>query len=115
MALTWGELLQELRHCDQLVAAPEHGPTIVALTVDSRSVGPGAVYLAVRGSQADGHRFVPDAARRGAGAVSVGAGGSPGLPGIRVRDGRGPAPGPGGAWFGHAERGHTIVGPTGQQ
>ena len=38
----------------------------MALTVDSRSVRPGSVYLAVRGSLADGHRFVPEAAQRGA-------------------------------------------------
>jgi UDP-N-acetylmuramoyl-L-alanyl-D-glutamate--2,6-diaminopimelate ligase len=113
MALTWGELLQELRHCDQLVAAPETGPAPSALTVDSRSVRPGAVYLAVRGSQADGHRFVPEAVRRGAAAVIVEAPAGSGLPEIVVRDGRRSALALGAAWFGHPARRLTFVGVTG--
>ena len=66
MPLTWPELLLELRRGDLLVSAPEQGPTPSALSADSRAIAPGAVYLAVRGSQADGHRFVPDAVGRGA-------------------------------------------------
>src|SRR5688500_15586722 len=104
MGLTWAEMLQELRRADQLVAAPGDGPAPSALTVDSRSVGPGAVYLAVRGSQADGHRFVPDAARRGAAAVIVEAPASSGLPEIVVRDGRRSALALGAAWFRHPAR-----------
>jgi UDP-N-acetylmuramoyl-L-alanyl-D-glutamate--2,6-diaminopimelate ligase len=106
-------MLQELRRADQLVAAPEDGPAPSALTVDSRSVGPGAVYLAVRGSQADGHRFVPEAARRGAAAVIVEAPMSSGLPEIVVRDGRRSALALGAAWFGHPARRLTLVGVTG--
>jgi UDP-N-acetylmuramoyl-L-alanyl-D-glutamate--2,6-diaminopimelate ligase len=113
MALTWGELLQELRHCDQLVAAPESGPAPSGLTVDSRSVRPGTVYLAIRGSQADGHRFVPEAARRGAAAVIVEAPAGSGLPEIVVRDGRRSALALGAAWFGHPARRLTLVGVTG--
>ena len=71
MPLTWPELLAELRRADLLVDAPPQGPEPTALTADSRAVVPGSVYLAVRGSQTDGHRFVPDALRRGAAAVIV--------------------------------------------
>ena len=39
------------------------------LTCDSRAVRPGDVFIAIRGAQFDGRRFVPDAIARGAAAV----------------------------------------------
>ena len=113
MPLTWPELLDELRRADLLVAAPSAGPTPSELSVDSRTVGPGSMYLAVRGSQADGHRFVPDAVRRGASAVVVETGSEPGVPEIVVRNGRRAALALGAAWFGHPARRLMLVGVTG--
>src|ERR687892_1679237 len=113
MRLTWEELLSELRRSDLLLTAPPAGPTPSALTVDSRSVGPGSIYLAVRGSQADGHRFVPDAVGRGASAVVVETASGSGVPEIVVRDGRRAALVLGAAWFGHPARRLTLVGVTG--
>ena len=60
MPLTWRELVDELKRGDLLLAAPPTGPTPTGITADSRAVRPGTVYVAVRGSQADGHRFVAD-------------------------------------------------------
>src|SRR6185312_725210 len=40
-------------------------------TIDSRSVTPGALYVAVRGETHDGHSFCGDAVQRGAAAVMV--------------------------------------------
>src|SRR5688572_9773160 len=113
MPLTWPELLGELRRSDLLIAAPAAGPTPSSLTVDSRSVGPGSVYLAVRGSQTDGHRFVADAVGRGAGAVVVETASGSSVPEIVVRDGRRAAQVLGAAWFGHPARRLTLVGVTG--
>jgi len=42
---------------------------ITALTCDSRRVTPGALFVAVRGAKADGHRYIPQAVRAGAAAV----------------------------------------------
>ena len=42
---------------------------ISAVAYDSRTVVPGAVFVAIRGEQADGNRFVGDAVARGAAAV----------------------------------------------
>ena len=39
------------------------------LTSDSRTIEPGDVFLAIRGAQFDGRRFIPDAIARGAAAV----------------------------------------------
>jgi UDP-N-acetylmuramoyl-L-alanyl-D-glutamate--2,6-diaminopimelate ligase len=113
MPLTWRELLAELRRADLLVAAPEQGPSPTALSADSRAVVPGAVYVAVRGSQADGHRFVPDAVRRGAAAVIVETPGAAGVPEVVVGDGRRAALALGAAWYGHPARGLSLVGVTG--
>src|SRR3972149_6802829 len=44
-------------------------PNITAVTADSRRVMPGALFVAVRGDNFDGHRFIPDAIARGAVAV----------------------------------------------
>jgi UDP-N-acetylmuramoyl-L-alanyl-D-glutamate--2,6-diaminopimelate ligase len=113
MALTWAEILAELRRADLLVSANADGPAPAALGADSRAVGPGWLYLAIRGSQADGHRFVADAVRRGAAAVVVEASSGAGVPEIVVRDGRRAALVLGAAWFGYPARRLTLMGVTG--
>jgi UDP-N-acetylmuramoyl-L-alanyl-D-glutamate--2,6-diaminopimelate ligase len=42
---------------------------VAGLTADSRAVRPGYVFAAIKGTQADGHRFIPDAREKGAVAV----------------------------------------------
>ena len=113
MPLTWNELLAELRRADLLVSAPDAGPAPGAVTVDSRAVTPGSVYLAVRGSQTDGHGFVPDAVRRGAGVVVVETPQAAGVAEVVVRDGRRAALVLGSAWYGHPARRLSLIGVTG--
>ena len=66
------------------------GPEITAVANNSSEVAPGTLFLAVRGTRTDGHRFLPDAVRRGAAAVVVSAdydGERPaGIPHLRVTD-----------------------------
>jgi UDP-N-acetylmuramoyl-L-alanyl-D-glutamate--2,6-diaminopimelate ligase len=81
--------------------------------MDSRAVRPGMFYVAVRGSQADGHRFVADAVRRGAAAAVVESPQKSGVPEIVVRDGRRAALALGQAWYGHPGRRLTLIGVTG--
>ena len=113
MALTWSDMVAELRRSDLLVTASGDGPAPTGLGVDSREVRPGSLYLAVRGSQTDGHRFVADAVRRGAAAVVVETSANAGVPEIVVRDGRRAALVLGAAWFGHPARRLTLIGVTG--
>jgi UDP-N-acetylmuramoyl-L-alanyl-D-glutamate--2,6-diaminopimelate ligase len=113
MTLSWQAVLDELRRADLLVSAATTGPTPTGLTMDSRTAGPGKVYVAVRGSQADGHRFVPDAVRRGAVAVVVEAAQGSGVPEVVVRDGRRAALVLGAAWHGHPGRRLMLLGVTG--
>jgi UDP-N-acetylmuramoyl-L-alanyl-D-glutamate--2,6-diaminopimelate ligase len=113
MPLAWPDLLDELRRGDLLLSAPPAGPEPTGVGMDSRTVRPGMVYVAVRGSQADGHRFVGDAVRRGATAVVVESEQQSGVPEILVRDGRRAALALGQAWHGHPGRSLTLIGVTG--
>jgi UDP-N-acetylmuramoyl-L-alanyl-D-glutamate--2,6-diaminopimelate ligase len=113
MTLSWQALLDELRRADLLVSAPAVGPAPTGVSMDSRTVEPGTVYVAVRGSQADGHRFVPDAVRRGAAAAVVETAQGSTVPEVIVRDGRRAALVLGAAWYGHPGRRLTLLGVTG--
>ena len=50
---------------------PGSARAIVGVTTDSRAVGPGSLFVALRGESHDGHRFVETAAQRGAAAAIV--------------------------------------------
>src|SRR5689334_4580713 len=113
MALSWTQLLDELRRADLLVSAVPAGPAPAGIGMDSRTITPGAVYVAVRGSQADGHRFVADAVKRGAAAIVVESPQQAGVPEVVVRDGRRAALVLGQAWYGHPGRRLTLLGVTG--
>src|ERR1700694_4760058 len=113
MPLTWTAVLDELRRGDLLSSAPARGPDRSGIGVDSRLAGRGMLYVAVRGSQSDGHQFVADAVRRGATAVVVEAPQQSGVPEIVVCDSRRSALILGGAWYGHPGRSLTLVGVTG--
>jgi UDP-N-acetylmuramoyl-L-alanyl-D-glutamate--2,6-diaminopimelate ligase len=113
MALTWTPLLDELRRADLLVEAPANGPDLSGIGVDSRTIQRGMLYVALRGSQADGHRFVPDAVRRGAAAVLLETPQQSGVSEIVVRDAHRAALVLGSAWYGHPARRLTLIGVTG--
>lgn len=68
-------------------AAPEDA-TATAVTADSRHVGPGTVFVAVNGTQADGHDFVPQAQQAGALALVVEREVDSPLPQMRVTNSR---------------------------
>ena len=53
----------------QPIGQPGADPDIVGATLDSRQVGPGYLFFAIRGFEQDGEAFIPDAIERGATAV----------------------------------------------
>ncbi len=106
-------LLDVLRRGDLLVSAPGELPALTGIGVDSRSIRPGMLYIAVRGSQADGHRYVGDAVGRGAAAVAVEQPQNAGVPEVVVRDGRRAALALGAAWYDYPARRLTLLGVTG--
>ncbi len=107
-----GRLLDALRREDLLVSAADL-PALTALTADSRSAGPGSLYIAVRGSQADGHRFLGDAVARGAVAAVVETAQAVEVPQVVVRDGRRAAITLARAWYGDPARSLVLLGVTG--
>jgi UDP-N-acetylmuramoyl-L-alanyl-D-glutamate--2,6-diaminopimelate ligase len=107
------ELAEALRREGLMAGVPTLLPEVTGVTADSREVRPGMVYIAVRGSQTDGHTFVPDAVRRGASAVVVERADGAGVPELVVRDGRLAALVLGRLWYGDPGRRLTLVGVTG--
>ncbi len=107
------EIVAALRREDLLLTAPGTGVGLTGVSADSRAVEPGMLYLAVRGSVADGHRFVADAVRRGAVAVVVETPQQNKVPEVVVRDGRLAAIAAGRAWYRDPAARLALVGITG--
>ena len=71
--------------------AGQRGPLpdeVHGLTDDSRSVEPGSIFLAVRGSARDGHDYLAKAAEKGASVAMVEDPERTAIPVIIVREGR---------------------------
>jgi UDP-N-acetylmuramoyl-tripeptide--D-alanyl-D-alanine ligase len=70
------------------VPAPEGAAsrTLRSVSIDSRTIEPGALFVAIAGPRFDGHEFVAEAARRGAAAAMVHRDVDAPLPLLRVAD-----------------------------
>jgi len=106
-------LVAALRREGLLRHAPDSLPDFTALSTDSRSTVPGSLFLAIRGSQSDGHRYVPDAVRKGAAAVVVESRVETTVPQLIVRDGRLAALALAREWFDDAAGGMQLIATTG--
>ena len=104
-ALTAAGLLVEVRG-----KLPE---TVTSVEDDSRRVGPGSLFIAVKGSERDGHAYLERARDAGAAAavVEVSAGGT--MPAIVVRNGRRAAAVVAAAAFDEPVKSLKLVGVTG--
>lgn len=100
----------------KLVGGRVHGDPAIPVsdvTHDSRTAGPGSLFVAVRGFTVDGHQFVPTARAAGAAAVCVEAGPADAGPALVVADTRA-ALGPLAARVhGYPSRHLRLVGVTG--
>jgi len=64
--------IQELVHATRgALVSGDLGGSVASVSIDSRTLPPGAVFFAIRGQRLDGHAFVREAALRGAGALVV--------------------------------------------
>ena len=107
------DLIAALRRADLLVLVPTATPTLTTLTDDSRKVQAGSLYLAIRGTQSDGHDFAAAAVAAGAAAVIVERPLGLAAPGVVVRDGRLAAIAIARAWYGDPAAALTLVAVTG--
>ncbi|MGF1597401.1 MAG: UDP-N-acetylmuramoyl-L-alanyl-D-glutamate--2,6-diaminopimelate ligase [Acidimicrobiales bacterium] len=97
------------------VGLPDDVPPadIVDVTHDSRAVEPGWLFCCVRGSQADGHRFAPDAVAAGAAALMVDHRLELPVPQLIVPDVRAAMGSAAAAVHHHPSRQLTVIGVTG--
>ena len=79
---------------------------------DSRAVCPGDLFVAVRGYETDGHRYIAGALEKGAAAVVCEEAGE-GVPAVLVENSRAALADIAGNRFGHPSRKLTMVGVTG--
>ncbi len=83
------------------------------ISFDSRGTRPGDLFVAVRGYESDGHRFIPMAAEKGAAAVLCEEPPENGAPYVLVADSRLALAQVSAAYFGHPARELRLVGVTG--
>jgi UDP-N-acetylmuramoyl-L-alanyl-D-glutamate--2,6-diaminopimelate ligase len=107
------DVISALSRAGLLSARPPACPPVHSIASDSREVQPGSLFLALPGSQADGHRFVGDAVKRGAQVVLVERHATDQVPEIMVHDARRGAIVAARAWYGDATDGMLLVGVTG--
>ncbi len=87
--------------------------TVTDITDDSRAVSAGALFVAVRGTERDGHDYLSNAASGGASAAIVQDSSRTDRPALVVNDGRRAAAVAASAFFGWPAREMQLVGVTG--
>jgi UDP-N-acetylmuramoyl-L-alanyl-D-glutamate--2,6-diaminopimelate ligase len=102
-----------LRQHGLLVRAPDVDPVLGGITVDSREMMPGGLFIAIEGAEADGHDFVANAASKGANAAVVERQVGTNLPQVVVRDSRRAAEVLAAAWYHEPASQLKLVAVTG--
>ena len=107
------EIIQDLEF---IAGHGDQDPAIGKITFDSREVRRGDLFVAVRGTLADGHNYMNSAISSGAAAVvceEMGEAASAGIPVICVPDSRKALAQMASTWYGHPSAGLSLVGITG--
>lgn len=105
-----GELLRNL---DVLDASAAMDMEITGVSYDSRKTQPGDLFVAIRGFESDGHKFIPAAMARSAAAVLCEEAPSDGTPYVRVADCRKGLAYVSREFFGDTAKEMTLIGITG--
>jgi len=106
-------VVEALSRAGLLAVRPSASPPVRQITSDSRAVRAGALFVAVPGTQVDGHAFVDDAITRGATLVLVERHVTDRVPEILVRDARRAALIAARAWYGSPADRMRLAGITG--
>lgn len=86
---------------------------VSGIVYDSRLVGPGDLFAALRGSDFDGHQFIRDAEQRGASAILVESPAPTALPQIQVADSRAALAAIAAEYYDHPSLHLGVIGITG--
>ena len=114
MRIKLGSIMSALEGAGLLAGTCGELPEFVdGISDDSRSVGAGMLFLAVRGSVRDGHDFLEKAEDRGAGVALVEDPSRTHLPAIVVTQGRKAAALAAGAYYGDPSHELRMIGITG--
>ncbi len=116
--MNWNDLASEVA---SLGSAGSSAATITGVEYDSRRVGPGAVFVAMKGGSTDGNRFVKNAIAAGAVGIITDSGQTfdhltvyhPNLAVLHVEHGRRALAQASAAFFLHPERSLSATGITG--
>ena len=84
-------------------------PEITGVSYNTAALKPGELFVALRGYQTDGHKFIPQAREKGAAAIV----GEEGDDVLLVPDSRAALAALAGNWFGHPAKELTMIGVTG--
>ena len=107
------KLSELLKDIEILETNADLNAEITGVSYDSRTTEPGHLFVAVTGFAADGHRFIPMAARKGAACVLCQRKPEVDLPYVRTADTRAALAVLGANWFGHPAEKLTVIGVTG--
>jgi UDP-N-acetylmuramoyl-L-alanyl-D-glutamate--2,6-diaminopimelate ligase len=111
------EIVDALARAGLLIDAPDPKPSslpeITGLSADARRLERGMLFCAVHGAVQDGHKFVADAAARGAAAALVESRQPVTIPQVVVRDGRRAAAVAAEAWYRRPADRLQMIGVTG--
>ncbi len=107
------KLSELLQHIPVLETNADLSMEISGVSYDSRQTRPGHLFVAITGFAADGHRFIPMAAQKGAACVLCQQAPAGELPYVRVADSRAALAVLGANWYGHPAEKMTILGVTG--
>ncbi|MEO6331715.1 MAG: Mur ligase family protein, partial [Gemmatimonadaceae bacterium] len=114
MTIEVGAIADALRDAGLLTKTARRLPAQAAgITDDSRAVTRGSMFVAVRGTAADGHDFLPAAAAAGATVAMVEDARLTKLPALVVNDSRAAASIAAAAAYGHPARDLRLIGVTG--
>ena len=107
-------IVEALRRAELLLAVEGTLPsTVTDIVDDSRTVRPGSLFVAVRGTERDGHDYLAHAQQRGATVAIVEDAARAPLPAVVVRDGRRAAAFAAAAFFGDPSSRIRAIAVTG--
>jgi len=108
------EIFQEIQVINKI---PEEKIVLTGISIDSRKVKKGNLYLAIQGTRVDGHAYIEAAVKNGAAAV---AGSDPSLryrnlpvPYLQIENSRESLAHLAAAWYGYPARKLIVIGVTG--
>lgn len=107
------KLSQILEQLDILSCHADPGTEIGDIAYDSRKVMPGSAFVAVRGFETDGHKYIPQAAQQGAAVVFCEEAPDAEIPYVLVRDSRKALALASRCFFGDPSADLCVIGVTG--